>query len=102
MGMLEKHNRARRMLSMNTALFTVSSLALGVDLIWGSVQSLFGAGAPGWLGVVLDIGLWGAFGLTNIRGAWTAFARSEYEKSQRKGMISWLVPLAMIIIDMLF
>lgn len=102
MGMLEKHNRARRMLSMNTALFGLSSVALGADLIWGSVQSLFGAGVPGFVGVLLGVGLWGAFGVTNIRGAWKAFTRSEYEKSQRKGIISWLVPLAMVVIDMLF
>lgn len=102
MGMLQKHQRARRMLSMNTALFLGASILLGVDMIWGSVQRLFGAGTPDWLGIVLGVVIWAIFGLGNFRGAWRAFANGEYEKSQRKGIISWLVPLVMVVIDWLF
>ncbi len=92
--MSDKHLQARKALTLNTGIFSLSSLALVGTTI---VKAVAGAALFG------TLSFWGILaliliGLSYFRGAWKAFGNLEYSKSKRSGLMASLSGIGAAII----
>ncbi|MDX1903563.1 MAG: hypothetical protein SFU27_05340 [Thermonemataceae bacterium] len=93
--MSDKHGNARKGLMANTALLVGAGVLLAVTSI---AEITTGSKALGIISLVVGAG--GA--LPNVLGAWKSFSNLEYGETMKKGVIAWLVPTGMALLNLAF
>lgn len=92
--MSDKHSDSRKGLMINSGLF----LGAGALLIASFVGDL-ATGSKLWAFISLGIGA--GVGVPHMLQAWKAFSNLEYGETMKKGIISWVAPAGMALINFL-
>lgn len=99
--MSDKHLQTRKSLTVQTAVFGGSSLALLGTSAVKVITTLFSAGIGAVLGTFSFYTLLAfvLFSIPMFRGAFKAFSDLDYVKANQKGWIGSLSALALVILD---
>ncbi len=99
--MSDKHLQTRKSLTVQTAIFGGSSLALLGTSAVSVISKFFGIGVGAMLGSFSFYALLAfvLFSIPMFRGAFKAFSDLDYAKANQKGWIGSLSALALVILD---
>ncbi len=99
----ESHKNARKMLSINTLVFGISSLYfvyIVVNLLRELVMKQTLMTGTGIFGMLVLVGFV-FISLRHYRKAWKAFSNLDYRASVLSGVISWAYPVGMILLTLI-
>ncbi len=97
--MADRNGESRKWLTINTAIFGGSSIALAI-LGLGSLIKSFATGhvAMPLVGAVIGLGLFGWFGAKNFMEAWKAHSNTDYGQAMTKGITAWAVTVGLVLV----
>lgn len=97
--MSDKHQQSRTGLMVNSALF----LGAGVLLVGNFITNLAeSSGSFQYLTTFASLGIGAGLGGLNVKQAWSAFSNLQYGETMKKGIIAWVVPAGMVLLDIIF
>ena len=97
--MADRNGESRKWLTINTAIFGGSSIALAILGIGSLIKSIaLGHIAMPLVGAVLGLGLFGWFGAKNFMEAWKAHSNTDYGQAMTKGITAWAVAVGLVLL----
>ena len=97
--MADRNGESRKWLTINTAIFGGSSIALAILGIGSLIKSIaLGHIAMPLVGAVLGLGLFGWFGAKNFMEAWKAHSNTDYGQAMTKGITAWAVTVGLVLV----
>lgn len=97
---MERHQKARQNLAINSILFGVLSILFLINLIVNFIQSWNSS-----IGKITTLGsaaIYVFVALPAIRQAWKSFSDLDYSTSMRKGITAWATPAGLMLLDFIF
>ncbi len=96
--MADRNGESRKWLTINTAIFGGSSIALAILGIYKLVVNF--AAMP-LVGTVLGLGLFAWFGAKNFMEAWKAHSNTDYGQAMTKGITAWAATVGLVLVRIL-
>jgi uncharacterized membrane-anchored protein len=91
--MSDKHGNSRKGLMVNSALFVGADILLAVSAFTATDKL-----STGVISLLVGIGI----GVPFMLKAWKSFSNLEYGETMKNGIISWIAPAGVALLNFLF
>lgn len=100
--MSDANLKSRKMIMFNTAVFLGASVVFFLSLFTTIFGSMLGFTYSSTIMNILLVAGYVVVGLFSFFGAWKAHANLEYGKATMRGILAWLYPLGILILQLMF